>query len=367
MNINRKTFIDIEKYTLITALLYYVFCVFIYKSMSYGLVFVFTACFINLFHEKFFAGRLKLAALNHLLPLLAALVTYGYAMEKADHGSRLLVFIVIVCLSLIPFSLLITSKALETPSRKKNILILKIRIIVQVTFFTIYTAASAYTWICGAKTELFFWGMVNVFTVALIPFLFGRGICGWICPNATMQDGLYKHLNHKRPIEKLPESIEAQSKTCAMNISGKIDKSAPYLPFTLLLMWFPMFFLETVFDLTPKMWYATSFLYGLVILSILFPWRKFCTYFCWFSSYRTLVAHNSIWRIHFNKQNCKNWKICLAEKDCPFHIDIRNQEHEMPASCCLCFNCMNACPHSGVITFRAPKTLKALNPQANSK
>ena len=359
VNINKKSFINIEKYTLIASLFYYIYCVFIGKSMPYGLIFVFTACLINLFNDKFYAGRLKLSSVNHLLPLAVASITRGNLMQKAIDGPKLLNFIIISCLSLIPFFLLITGKAKEAPSKKKNIMIVKIRIIVQIAFFTLYAAVSAYTWICGAKTELFFWGMVNVFTVAFAPFLFGRALCGWICPNATMQDGLYKHMNYKRPIEKLPRAVEAQTKSCAMNISGEIDKSAPYLPFTLLLVWFPMFFAETIFDLTPKPWYDTGFLYGLVILSIFFPWRKFCTYFCWFSSYRTLVSQNSMWRIRFNKHNCKNCKVCLAEKDCPFHIDIRNQEFEMPATCCLCFNCMNTCPHKDVITFRAKREKKS--------
>ena len=355
MNIDKKRFINIQKYTLICALIYYVFCVFIYKSISYGLIFVLTACFLNLFYEKFYSGRLKLAAINHLLPLLVASITYGNLMDKTGHGSKLISYIIVACFSLLPFVLLITGKPQEAASKRKTILVVKIRIAVQITVFTLYAALSAHTWIMGTKSELFFWGMVNVFTVAFAPFLFGRAMCGWICPNATMQDGLYKHLDYKRPIESLPQAIEAQSSACAMNISGEVDKSAPYLPFTLLLVWFPMFFAETVFDLTAKMRYPTAFLYGLVILSILFPWRKFCTYFCWFSSYRCLVGQNSMWRIKFNKNNRKNCKVCLAEEACPFNIDIRNQESEMPATCCLCFNCMNSCPQKDVITFKSRK------------
>jgi len=46
------------------------------------------------------------------------------------------------------------------------------------------------------------------------------------------------------------------------------------------------------------------------------------------------------------------------EEACPFYIDIRNQDNEMPATCCLCFSCMEACPHEGVITFKRAKEEK---------
>jgi hypothetical protein len=116
-----------------------------------------------------------------------------------------------------------------------------------------------------------------------------------------------------------------------------------------------MFFLETMFNLTEAFWYPTAFVYGLFILSLLMPWRKMCTYFCWWSSYRCLAGQNSLWRLRFNKTECRDCKVCQAEAECPFHIDIRNQECEMPATCCLCFGCMNACPSQGAITFRRPR------------
>ena len=48
-----------------------------------------------------------------------------------------------------------------------------------------------------------------------------------------------------------------------MNTTGQVDKGAPLLPATLLLAFFPMFIVETVFDLTKDIWYPIGFLYGL--------------------------------------------------------------------------------------------------------
>ncbi|MCX5904049.1 MAG: hypothetical protein NTV89_11395, partial [Proteobacteria bacterium] len=157
----------------------------------------------------------------------------------------------------------------------------------------------------------------------------------------------------------LPQAIEEQSHSTAMYLSGEVDKNAPYFPFTLLISWFPMFFCETMFDLTGDLWYPIYFMYGLYIGSLLLPWRKMCTHFCWLSSYRGIAAHGSLWRIRYNKSNCKQCKVCQAEKACPFYIDICEQDNEMPATCCLCFSCMEACPFEGVITFKRSPEEKA--------
>ena len=143
-----------------------------------------------------------------------------------------------------------------------------------------------------------------------------------------------------------------------MSISGPVDKRAPLLPATLLMSWFPMFFIETVYDLTQVSLYNIVFLYGLIILSFVFPWRKLCTHFCWLSSYRAMCGHGSLWRIRFNRSKCKQCKKCQPEEVCPFYIDIRSQDNEMPSTCCLCFSCMEACPFDGVITFTRAKEEK---------
>jgi polyferredoxin len=293
------------------------------------------------------------------VPIVIALFTYALLMEKEPSGQNGFYFFLTFIISGIPFLLLITGINEEAPSKKERLGIISFRILVQLAILLIYTVTTSYSFIYGSNVALFFWGMFHVFTVAIFPFLFGRLLCGWLCPNAVLQDALYKNLTFKRPISKLPKAIEEQSHSCAMYISGTIDKNAPYLPFTLLLCWFPMFFCETIFDLAPKLAYPVWFMYGLYICSLLLPWRKMCTHFCWLSSYRALGSHGSLWRLRFNKSKCKQCKKCQAEEACPFYIDIRNQDNEMPASCCLCFSCMEACPFDGVITFRRAAEEKA--------
>lgn len=352
MTITKERFIAINKYLLLAALSLYVIGVFTpVKYLQPGLIFVFGAAFFCLLHIKYFACRLKHAAHIWLFPFMMTLISYPLPLSNPPGVNNISFYALTLMISLIPFALFMFGRTEEKPAKKERLPIVSFRTVFQTTLFMAWASVTSFAFIKGTRPDLFFWAMFHVSTVALLPFLFGRVICSWICPNATMQDGLYKNMGFKRPIPRLPKAIEEQSHTCAMNLSGEVDKRAPLLPATLLMCWFPLFFLETVFDLTRVAWYPVAFMYGLIILSPLFPWRKMCTHFCWLSSYRALAGHGSLWRIRFDKSKCKFCKKCAAEEVCPFYIDIRNQDNEMPATCCLCFSCMEACPFEGVITF----------------
>ena len=359
MKIPAQRFININKYAITAAIIVYLYGTFISKILQPGILFALAAGFFCLFHKEYFLSRIKLAAHIWAIPIVVGLFTYPMLMEKQPSGQNGFYFFLTFIISFIPYILLITGKIVEAPAKKERLGIISFRIMVQLAVLLIYAATTSYSFIYGSNVALFFWGMFHVLTVAILPFLFGRVLCGWLCPNAVLQDALFKNLTYKRPIPTLPRAIDEQSHSSAMYISGEIDKNAPYFPFTLLLSWFPMFFAETVFDLTGVLEYPVYFMYGLYLGSLLLPWRKMCTHFCWLSSYRGLCAQGSIWRIRYNRSKCKFCKKCQAEEACPFYIDIRNQDNEMPATCCLCFSCMEACPFDGVITFRRAPEDKA--------
>jgi len=367
MNIVKDNFVRINKWALFSAIFLYLIGVFTpLKYLQPGLLFTFFAGFFCLFHKDYFVSKPRLAGHLWMLPLGVTLFT-AFAPLTAGDGNPVL-FLLSLLTSLIPCIILITGSSAEKPPRKPRLKAVTIRTVVQCSIFMIWASVTSFCFIKGTRPDMLFWAMFHVTTVALFPVFFGRVLCGWLCPNATLQDALYKNMTFKRPIENLPRAIDAQSSTASMNISGKIDARAPLFPATLLMSWFPMFFAETVWDLTGVAWYPIAFMYGLFVLSLLFKWRKMCTHFCWLSSYRGINCHNSLWRIRYNKSQCRQCKVCQAEKACPFYIDIRNQDNEMPATCCLCFSCMEACSFEGVITFkRAPEEkarIKAMEKQA---
>ena len=360
MNITKERFVEINKWILYVAIPVYLIGLFTpIQYLQPGLIFVFGAAFFCLFHKDYFAGRLKNAALIWMFPLAITLISFPIPLARTTGLNNSYMFIITFMLSLIPVLVFLLAETDEKPSKKERLPIISLRIVVQLAIFMTWLSVEAFCFIKGTRPDLFFWAMFHVATVALLPFLFGRVICGWICPNSVFQDALFKNMTSWRPIKKLPKAIEEQSRTCAMNISGEIDKRAPLMPATLLLCWFPMFFAETIFDLTRVDWYPIVFFYPLIIFSLLLPWRKLCTHFCWLSSYRGLASNNSLWRIRYNKTKCRQCKRCLAEEACAFYIDIRNQDNEMPTTCCLCFSCMESCPFNDVITFRRDPEEKA--------
>jgi polyferredoxin len=280
-------------------------------------------------------------------------------LEKGEGEYNFVLWLVNTIICAVPFALLITGTTKRKPRKKQRMRIVNARILVQCITLMIYAIVTAVALIRGNRYDLIYWAAFHIITTGITPFLFGRVLCSWVCPNAAFQDGLLKYLNYKRPIPKLPKAIEEQSHSCAMNISGEVDKSAPLLPATLLLCWFPLFFCETVFDLVSEFWYPIGFMYGLFFLSMIFSWRKVCTHFCWLSSYRGLAGQGSLWRIRFNKSTCRDCKKCKPEEECPFFIDIRKQDNEMPASCSVCFRCMETCPYDDVLTYKRSKEEKA--------
>jgi len=360
MKISKKHFVEINKWVLYIAIFIYLIGLFTpLKYMQPGLIFVLGAGFFCLLHQDYFAGRLKAAGHIWMFVFAMVVVTFPIPLAGIPGLNNTFLYMITFMLGLIPLLVFLLGETDEKPKKKERLPIISFRIAFQVTILMTWASVTAFCFIKGTRPDLFFWAMFHVFTVALLPFLFGRAICGWICPNATFQDALFKNMTYKRPIPKLPKAIDEQSHTCAMNISGEVDKRAPLMPATLLLSWFPMFFAETIFDLTQVAWYPIMFMYGLIILSLLFPWRKMCTHFCWLSSYRGLASNNSLWRIRYNRSKCRDCKRCLAEEACPFYIDIRNQDNEMPTTCCVCFSCMEACPFDDVITFRRAPEEKA--------
>jgi len=367
MTIPRERFITINKYAVLAAIVLYCIGVFTpVKVLQPGILFVFGAGFFCLLHQRYFMGRLKLAAHVWLIPLFITCLTSAIPLEREPHGNSILFFVLTFTNSFIPFFAFMFGTTDEKPSTKQRLTIVSVRSVILVLMYMLWLSVTSFVYIRGVdyyttnRPDLLFWGIFHVLTAAIFPFIIGRVLCSWLCPNAVMQDALYKNMNFKRPIQKLPQAIDEQSHTCAMSISGVFDKTSPYLPFTLLLTWFIVFNIETIWDLTREPWWPVFFyMFALMVCSLLLPWRKLCTHFCWLASgARAIGGQGSLWRIRFNKSKCRNCKMCQAEEACPFYIDIRNQDNEMPASCCLCFSCMEACPVEGVISFRRAREEK---------
>ena len=215
MQIDKQRFINLHKYPLLVGFAVYLVGVFSpLKTLQLGLIFAFGAGLYNLFQVKYFVGRPKLAAGIWLMPMVITCIMYSRPLQQDPNRSTLFAaWLITMLICAVPFVLLLLGKRKHSPSRKRRLRIINARILVQCCVFMIYAAVTAVALINGTRADLAFWAAFHITTTAILPFLVGRVLCSWICPTATIQDGLLKHMNYKRPIVKLPKAIEEQSHT----------------------------------------------------------------------------------------------------------------------------------------------------------
>lgn len=202
----------------------------------------------------------------------------------------------------------------------------------------------------------------------LFGILFGRWICGFLCPFGLLQD-----LLHKVKTPKLKKN--------------SITRILSYLKYVILVVFvilMPLIYSVQSFPLPGFCKYicpsgtllgaggllsneANSNMFPmlgplftwkfcllvLILLSCIFIYRAFCRFLCPLGAIYGLFNRISILGIKLDKPKCTNCGICIGT----CHMDIRHVgDHE----CISCGECITACP-TGAITYKGPKILLAPN------
>lgn len=207
-----------------------------------------------------------------------------------------------------------------------------------------------------------FFSYYIVGTLIFFSVLFGRLICGFLCPFGFVQDLLFKI-----PVKK-------------KKISEKIDRPLRKLKYILLIVFvilFPLFvtnsfglgdptfckyfcpvgILEGAFPLlatNPVLRQSIGFLFYwklaitlLVLVSSLFIYRPFCKYLCPLGAIYGLFNSFSFYQMEIDKSTCIDCKIC--EKNCPMNVPVLEKINH--PECVRCMTCKDSCPvsciHSG--------------------
>ena len=204
------------------------------------------------------------------------------------------------------------------------------------------------------RVSLYVFGML-----AAIGALFGRLVCGWMCPF-----GLFQDLLHKIPL-----------KIKKKNLPG--HKYLKYLKYVILIV-FPILLVSIVTDLTgtSSPWFCEwicpsgtllggiplvalnsglraaagfrfiwkmSVLIVITILAIIY-YRPFCKYLCPLGAIYSLFNPISSYRLVIDKEKCVGCGTC--QKACG--MDIRTSETPNSPECIRCGSCMNACPAGAI-------------------
>lgn len=191
--------------------------------------------------------------------------------------------------------------------------------------------------------------------------LFGRLICGFLCPFGFIQDMLYKI--------KIPK----------IKVLPQIDKPLRYLKYIILLI--PVvilpIFLTNTFGMAPPyfcQWICPvgtlegaiplviknqhlrnmvgflfnwkMFLLFLTIVSSIFIYRPFCKYICPLGAFYALFNKIGFYKMAIDKTKCNNCKVC--EKICKMNVPVtKNINH---SECIRCEDCKKACPQKAIFS-----------------
>lgn len=197
-------------------------------------------------------------------------------------------------------------------------------------------------------------------TILLFGALFGRLLCGWVCPFGFLQD-----LLHKIPIRKirLPRqlslgkyfvlgimvilvplliSVESNAFFCSICPAATIQAVIPW----------GVAQGRNLVDIVAGTWLRFTVLALILILAVVSR-RSFCRYLCPIGAFLALCNRFSVFSLKYSQDNCPRCKICL--KDCPMGVEIEDFERKgastvvtAPSECILCLNCTDSCPKSSL-------------------
>lgn len=193
----------------------------------------------------------------------------------------------------------------------------------------------------------------------IVGAIFGKLVCGWLCPFGLVQDLLYKIPFFKK-LKKLPG-----------------DRFLKYLKYVILVVFvilLPLFAVD-IFG-QGKPWFCEyicpsgtlgagiplailnegissviGWLYAwkvailavIIFLSIL-VYRPFCRYLCPLGAIYGLFNPISLYRYKIDETKCTRCGAC--QKSCK--IDIRTFETPNSTECIRCGDCIKACPHNAI-------------------
>jgi len=184
--------------------------------------------------------------------------------------------------------------------------------------------------------------------------IFGRFVCGWLCPF-----GLFQDLLHKIPIFKKKKQLPYHSILkygkyvvlfgvviigSAFLFSGfaKVPAFCKYLcPSGTLMGAIPLLSADEM--LRSQMGGLFYWKFGILIILILLSikiYRPFCQYLCPLGAIYGWFNRFSLVQIRWEKENCVSCMAC--QKACPVHL--RPEQISVSAECIKCGQCIKSCP-----------------------
>lgn len=195
--------------------------------------------------------------------------------------------------------------------------------------------------------------------MALFGVIFGRFICGWLCPFGFIQDLLYKIRSRKIQVSKKINNVLKYFKYIVlalfviilpMFLVNEFGISPPYFcqyicPVGTLEGGIPLVLMN------PSLRRALGYLFiwklfillSVIIASVL-VYRPFCRYICPLGAFYALFNKISFYRYEVDKDKCTNCSTCTRK--CKMNIEVHKDPNS--AECIRCGECIKICPTKSI-------------------
>jgi len=195
--------------------------------------------------------------------------------------------------------------------------------------------------------------------IILFGVLFGRLVCGFLCPFGFIQDMLYKiptpklkvHKKVDKPLRYLKYVI-AIVFVIALPILliDEFGLSSPYFckwicPAGTLEGGIPLIIKnESLRQILGALFNWKVALLVITILSSIFIYRPFCKYICPLGAFYSLFNKLSFYQMHVDKDKCINCGACIRQ--CKMNVEVTKNINSL--ECIRCGECKTVCPTDAI-------------------
>lgn len=209
--------------------------------------------------------------------------------------------------------------------------------------------------VIGSSKFSFAYYIVGI--LVLFGVLFGRLVCGFLCPFGWFQELLHKIPSEKFSTKKLKALTYLKYVILAvfviilpMTIVNEVGMGDPWF-----CKWLcPVGILEGALPLSivnSGIWAALGALFtwkfcllvGIITLSVFF-YRPFCKWICPLGAFYALFNKLSFYRFSIDKNKCTSCGAC--SNVCKMDIDIYKTPNH--TECIRCGDCVRTCPHGAI-------------------
>jgi polyferredoxin len=196
-------------------------------------------------------------------------------------------------------------------------------------------------------------------TLLFFGVMFGRLICGFLCPFGLIQDLLYKI---KVPKIKVPEKIDKVLRfvkyimlvfpviLLPIFLTDQFKTAEPYFckwvcPAGTLEGGIPLVIKnESLRQVVGYLFDWKLFLLAIFILSSVFIYRPFCKYICPLGAIYSLFNRFSFYQMNVDKFKCNGCKAC--ERNCKMNVKVTKNINS--AECIRCGECISVCKQGAI-------------------